>query len=128
MKKAAKLTKLELNKIKQELAAEKKRFETEIAKIAKKSVKGEGDYETNFVDIGTDESESVSEVEQYSLDLSLEATLEKALRDVTKALESIKKGNYGICKYCKEPIDAKRLIARPTSTSCVACKTRLKSL
>lgn len=122
------LSKADLKEIETKLLAEKKHLENELNKIATKNPKVKNDYNAKFEDIGTDESESVTEVEQYSLGLSLEVTLEKALRDVEKALASLKKGTYGLCKYCKQPIDKKRLLARPTSTSCITCKTKLKSL
>lgn len=128
MAQAAKLTKKDLAEIKTSLEAEKENLEKELAKFAKKNPKVEGDYDAEYQDVGNDTSDDVSEVEQYSLDLSLEHTLEKALRDVNKALTGIKNGSYGICKYCKQPISVKRLKARPTSSSCIACKTRLKSL
>jgi len=127
-KKSATLTKEEYKNIETKLLAEMAHLKNELGKIATKNPKVKDDYNANFEDIGTDESESVTEVEQYSLGLSLEVTLEKALRDVEKALVSLKKGNYGLCKYCKQPIDKDRLLARPTSTSCITCKTKLKSL
>lgn len=49
-------------------------------------------------------------------------TLEKTLRDIESALDRIEKGSYGICKYCSNPIEEKRLLARPTSSSCLTCK------
>ena len=125
----AKLTKKELDDLKDKLLKEKATLEKELAKFATKNPKSaEADYDAKFQDVGKDESDSVSEVAQFSLDLSLEKTLEKALRDVDKALEAMKKKGYGLCKYCKEAIDFKRLKARPTSSSCVSCKTKLKSL
>jgi DnaK suppressor protein len=51
--------------------------------------------------------------------------LEKQLRDTNKALASIEDGSYGTCKHCGEPINEQRLIARPTSTSCIECKKKL---
>ena len=108
--------------------AEKAKLESALEDIAKKNPKNNLDYVAEFHDVGDDETDNVSEVEQYSIDLSLEQTLEKSLRDVQSALKRLEAGKYGLCKYCQEPIDVKRLKARPTSTSCVACKTRLKSL
>ncbi|OGF31248.1 hypothetical protein A2533_00175 [Candidatus Falkowbacteria bacterium RIFOXYD2_FULL_35_9] len=123
-----KMNKTDLEEITQILLNEKEQLEKELQKFARKNPENPEDYQTQFADLGDDESDNVSEVAQYSLDISLEQTLEKALRDVNKSLESIKKGNYGNCKYCKQPIDPKRLKARPTSSSCVTCKTKLKAL
>lgn len=69
-------------------------------------------------------------------DISIDATiaaesaavieqLQEDLRDVRKAQAALKAGTYGICKYCQNPIDPKRLEARPASSSCVACKKTL---
>lgn len=51
--------------------------------------------------------------------------LQEELRDVRKAQESLANGTYGTCKYCRNPIDPKRLEARPASSSCVTCKKTL---
>jgi DnaK suppressor protein len=37
------------------------------------------------------------------------------------ALRRIASGGYGYCFVCREPIDARRLIADPTHTRCMAC-------
>ena len=128
MKNKSSLSKKDLAEIKKQLKKEKKNLETELKKFAIQNPHNKEDYEAKFEDIGSDESDNVSEVEKYSLDLSLEKTLEKSLRDVNKSLANIKKGQYGLCKYCKQPINAARLKARPTSSSCISCKTKLKSL
>lgn len=122
------MDKKDLAEIKQLLLTEKKNLEEELSKFAKKNPQNPDDYETQFEDIGKDETDSSSEVASYSLNLTLEKTLEKSLRDVNKALDRITKKNYGICQYCKQEIDVKRLKARPTSSACVTCKTKLKSL
>ena len=64
-------------------------------------------------------------MEEYTVNKPLEITLEKTLRDVKRALIAIEKGTYGVCKYCDKPIEEKRLLARPTSSSCVSCKKTL---
>lgn len=51
--------------------------------------------------------------------------LQEELRDVKKAQEALVVGTYGLCKYCHNPIDPKRLEARPASSSCVSCKKTL---
>ena len=52
--------------------------------------------------------------------------LEKELRDVNKSLDRITKDKYGICNHCGNPIEEERLKIRPTSSSCVSCKKKLK--
>ncbi len=118
----------DLKEIEGKLLTEKTMLEGELEKFARPNPDNPDKYEAQIEDVGDDESETVSEVEQYTLDLSLGETLEKSLRDVNKALDSIKKGTYGICKYCKNPIDIARLKVRPTSTACIPCKNKLKAL
>lgn len=51
--------------------------------------------------------------------LEAEATTEVAAIDA--ALVRLAAGTYGDCIGCGEPIDGKRLAARPASTHCVEC-------
>lgn len=115
-----------LQTIKEKLLKEKKEIEEELLSFAKKDTKVKENYQSNFPQFGQSEEENAAEVAVYSDQLSLEHTLEDKLRDINKALESIKKGTYGICKYCQKPIEEQRLLIRPVSTSCVACKKKLK--
>lgn len=111
-----------LKTLEEKLLEEKARHEEELSRFAKRNPQNEEDFNADFPQMGDKEDENASEVAEYSKDLTLERTLEASLRDVNKALERIKEGTYGICKYCGKPIDEKRLMARPTSTSCIDCK------
>jgi DnaK suppressor protein len=122
------MKKSELAAIKKKLEDERDNLETELEKIAKKNPHNPEDYEATFEEYGDDESDNTSEVVKFGLNLTLEKTLEKALKDVNKALNRISKGDYGTCKYCNQEINPKRLLARPTSSACISCKTKLKSL
>jgi len=115
-----------LEKIKSDLLAEKKKLEAELSEFAQKDVKLTDNYRSEFPQFGDKEDENAAEVAEYSDRLSLEHVLEKQLRDVNQALVSMEKGKYGICRYCHNPIEEKRLLIRPTSNSCVACKKKLK--
>lgn len=115
-----------LEKMKKLLEEEKARLERELVTFAHRNPNtAEADFESDFPNIGDKEDENASEVAQFSNNLSLEDELEKALRDVESALDLIEKGTYGICKYCGQRIDERRLVARPTSSSCIQCKKTL---
>jgi len=114
-----------LEKIKEKLLNEKQNLEHALSGFAKKT-KVKDDYKAEFPDFGSKEDENAAEVATFSDRVSLEQNLELSLRDVSKALNSIEKNTYGKCKYCGEEIDARRLMIRPTSSSCVQCKKRLK--
>lgn len=114
-----------LDEIRTNLEAEKVRLETELGKFATKVPGNTVDYEADFPEYGDEEDDNVHEMEKYVVDKSLEETLESTLRDVIKSLKRLDEGTYGICKYCDKPIGEKRLLARPTSSSCVECKKTL---
>jgi len=112
--------------MKEQLEEEKARLEKELSTFAHRNAKSPlAEFEANFPNIGDKEDENASEVAQFSDNLSLEDELEKGLRDVESALELIAKGTYGTCKYCGQLIDERRLVARPTSSSCIQCKKTL---
>ncbi len=116
-----------LLKIKEQLLSEKKKLETGLENFADKNKNVKGDYSAKFPKFGDSQEDNIAEVAMFSDNLSLEQNLEKSLRDVVQALQRIEDGDYGICKYCRQPIDEKRLLARPASSACVACKTKLKA-
>lgn len=108
------------------LLEEKRKLEEELSHFAHRNPKAATtDFDTNFPEFGDDEDENASEIATYTNNLSLESELEKELRDVDNAISRIEEGTYGVCKYCKSEIDEARLRARPTSTSCIACKKTL---
>jgi len=111
-----------LEKIESMLSAQKTKLEKELLKFTKKSQNLADDFDTQFPEYGDKDDENAAEVAEYINNLPVEEGLEKTLRDANKALERIKKGTYGICKYCSKPIEEKRLLARPTSSACVECK------
>ncbi len=52
----------------------------------------------------------------------------KLIAKIREALERIDNGTYGICEICGGDISEKRLRARPVTTMCVACKSRMEAL
>lgn len=121
------LDKAILDQIKKKLEEEKKRLEGELAQFTKRNPLDPSDYDAKFPDMGNKDDENAMEVAAYSDQLSLEHALEDNLKDVNSALKRLKEGTYGICRYCKREIDTKRLSARPESSSCIECKTKLQS-
>lgn len=115
----------QLDVIRAKLEAEKTELEERLEQFSRPNPKNPAALETSFPEIGDKEDESAAEVDTYSTNLTLERTLESALRDVKGALGRIKVGTYGICKFCNNDIDPKRLIARPVSSTCINCKKRL---
>ena len=111
-----------LTKIKTTLLEEKARLEQELGTFTKKNAHLTGDYNSTFPEYGDKDDENAAEVAEYAAEVPLEESFEKTLRDTNISLERLEEGTYGICKYCKKPIEEKRLLARPTSSACVSCK------
>ncbi len=111
-----------LTKIKTLLLGEKETLEKDLNKFAKKNTHVSGDYNSSFPEYGDKDDENAAEVAEYATEVPLEENFEKTLRDNVQALKRLDEGTYGICKYCKKPIDEKRLLARPTSNACITCK------
>jgi RNA polymerase-binding protein DksA len=120
--KTPKITAEFIENIKKNLLEEKTRIQTALSGIGQKDEGGNGKFNVNFPNYGDEEEDSVVEVADYETNLSVGKGIEKLLRDIESSLARIEKGTYGTCKYCEKPIDPKRLLARPTSSSCVECK------
>ncbi|HMN19285.1 MAG TPA: TraR/DksA C4-type zinc finger protein [Candidatus Moranbacteria bacterium] len=110
----------ELQELENALLERKKIIEEELSKIAKPT-SDKGDYETSFTDIGTDEDDNASEVEEYAGNLAVENSLEKQLHEANEALERLKKGTYGKCVNCGKEISLERLRAYPAASTCTTC-------
>ena len=112
------------------ITAMKKRLEDErdriVAELNKIGIKdpnaSEEDWNARYVDVGSDTADNAYEVDQFATNKSIEHELEKSLRDINKALKRVEDGTYGVCKYCSEEVNEKRLEARPDASSCIACK------
>jgi DnaK suppressor protein len=109
-----------LAELKEKLLTEKVRIEEELNRIGKPTTEA-GDFSTNFTEIGTDEDDNASEVEEYTDNLAVETTLEKQLKEIIEALERIELGTYGKCENCDSEIPVERLMAYPAAKKCLNC-------
>lgn len=116
-----------LEKIEKILLDKKREMELKLGKIADKNPNDPTDYDARYEDIGSEDDDNVHEIEIYEVNKATEEHLEKELRDVKSALDRLKKGTYGICKYTGKPIDKKRLLARPTSSASIEAKQYLQN-
>jgi DnaK suppressor protein len=66
------------------------------------------------------------EVYEREKNLALVRRLEQKLVEINTALHNAKKGVYGICERCGNPIDPERLKALPQTTLCVKCKNEIE--
>ena len=108
------------------LLTQKKQILHELSELSRKDTHEADNKTTKFPEYGDKPDENAQEINDYSTNIVTEKVLEKSLEDIDKSLDRIKKGTYGVCKYCGNPIAEKRLLARPTASSCVTCKTELQ--
>ena len=50
----------------------------------------------------------------------------KLIKKIDQALERIEEGTFGLCERCGDEISFGRLKARPVTTYCIHCKTKLE--
>ena len=115
-----------ISAMKRKLEEERVVVEQELKKIADKNPEmSEEDYVTKFPQFGDEPEDNAEEIEVYESNLAIEQNLEKTLRDILSAQKRIEDGTYGVCKYCGKEIDEKRLEARPVSSACISCKSKI---
>jgi len=66
---------------------------------------------------------AASEINQ-NLVFKLRDRERQLLSKIDEALGRIDEGTFGTCGDCEEPIEPRRLEARPVSTLCIACKEK----
>jgi DnaK suppressor protein len=52
----------------------------------------------------------------------------KLIRKIQRSLENLENGRFGICEMCDNEISIERLKARPVTTHCIVCKTKMEAL
>ena len=66
---------------------------------------------------------AASEINQ-NLVFKLRDRERQLLAKINEALGKMAEGTFGTCEGCEEPIEPRRLEARPVSTLCIACKEK----
>ncbi len=113
---------LNLEYFKKKLEEEKTRLEEELARVGKRNPAIKGDWEPTPGEMDTrtsEQSELADKFEEFENRSAIEVHLEEKLNEVIGALGRIKKGNYGVCTFCNEKIEEKRIEANPAAATCV---------
>jgi len=79
----------------------------------------EGEGKASFPD-PTDRASMESD---RNFELRIRDRERKLISKIKGALEKIEEGTFGTCEVCGEPIEFKRLEARPVTSHCIECKT-----
>lgn len=114
-----------LNELKNSLEQEHDRLVGELQSIAKRDPNMKGDWDTVFPQFETPQTgeygshgkmeEEADQVEEFEVLLAAEHSLESRLLEVTRALERMGQGTYGVCAKCKKEILLDRLRANPAA-------------
>jgi RNA polymerase-binding transcription factor DksA len=112
---------------KKRLLLERERLEAELREIAERtSSPAEVEKATEistYEDHAADLASETFEREKY---LALEGNIQDLLEKVNRALEKIEEGTYGLCDYCGNPINEKRMDALPWASLCRDDQDRLE--
>ncbi len=112
----------DIEKFKTELEKEKELLEKEMDTVGERNPETPGDWQAR-PDRGdfssSDSSESADSSESYGGNSAILDQLETRYKNITKALERIKSGEYGICRISGEKIEKERLEANPAADTCI---------
>ena len=112
---------INLDKIRARLESERKRLVVELESLQANA--DSADERREGSPFGKREEEAT---ESFELEkrLALEKQVRANLADVEHALDKFKKGTYGLCDICGQPIPAERLDAMPQANLCLTCKAK----
>lgn len=69
-----------------------------------------------------DEGDYAAASAESAVDSAILIQQRKELNEIKLALDKIKKGTYGICEMCEEPIGRKRLEVKNFARFCITCR------
>lgn len=108
-----KVSRKELDRVKEVLLARKKELEEAIAQLQKEE-EGGGQAQ--------DQGDQATSAAFETLKSSLHNNEYEELKVISKALEMVDAGTYGICSECGQPISERRLQSYPNATRCLPCQ------
>jgi DnaK suppressor protein len=106
-----------LKQMQSELEQELAEIEEAAFNVSQSEMSGEVGYDEDYADAG-------SFTFEREKDLSIANNVQDLLAKISRALEKITDGTYGICESCGQPIESARLKALPHALLCVNCKTQ----
>lgn len=112
---------LDLDEIRKVLQARRDQTSERVAGFAQRPELGSAQGFGKRIGDGT--TEAISRLTEIGVGQSLESTLARTERALTKLDE----GTYGTCDVCGRAIAEKRLRAMPDSVMCVACAANVRS-
>lgn len=118
---AKKLSKKDLERFRKLLEERRKHIRQMVDESREQGIGFSREDLPDEVDLATTESDQ-------AMNLRLRDRERVLLRKIDKALDKIDEGTYGLCEDCDEPIEVKRLEARPVTDLCIQCKEEQERL
>ena len=112
---------IDLDKIRTRLEGEHKRLLNELDELQTNVEPAEVRREGSPFGKREEEATESFELEKR---LALQKQVRSNLADIELALEKFKKGTYGLCDICGQPIPPDRLDAVPHANLCLSCKAK----
>jgi RNA polymerase-binding protein DksA len=121
---AAKFTPDQLKKIKASLLDKKGELEERQRELDEASFDSTQSDITGEVGIDEDFADAGTATFERERDLSIRNNIRDLIDQVTRSVQRIDDGKYGLCERCGNPIDATRLRELPHASLCLDCKRR----
>lgn len=99
-----------------EILSERKRQLLSNIEAARLELEGIAEFE------GGDEGDVASCNSSGMIDNALSLKQKRELDEIEEALAKFKKGSYGVCEMCEDPIGIQRLKVKPHAKYCINCR------
>lgn len=114
---------IDIDSLKRKLEEERDAVHAQLAEVGRQNPNNPEDWQgvkDSWNIQHTDANEVADTIENLEENRAITEELEVRFNGIKDALERIEEGTYGMCRVCGEPIEADRLEANPSATTCKA--------
>lgn len=115
----AKLTKKEIDELRDRLEQEHAELEVQLTTIEDTSFAATQSEMSGDVGLDDESADAGTATFEREKDLSIEQNVRDLLQKIERALQKIEAGTYGICERCGKPIEKARIKALPYVDLCI---------
>lgn len=114
---------IDIDSLKKKLEEERDTLHSQLSEVGRQNPKNPDDWQGVREDLNgqdADPNEAADTIESFEENKAITEELEVRFNGIKDALERIEAGTYGFCEVGGEPIEADRLEANPSATTCKA--------